>query len=292
MLTMDARRASRNYAYVGGMYNGAWLTGYVRSMSETGFLLQQNNNLNLALPITLTDGEKLPGRTRETSPLHVICRVEGVFDPETKERTVRMRALGFEQPSILNLPAEAAWNAVLKPGVPTDSFRPVSGGAGKLNANSNIVKVAGLIESAFLTQDKTDPTLIILLRQTENLDKGIPIRVYGKHAPALAGQLRRGTPVLIEGRYQVKVVPLDDEPVNGIVPVKKLPYIHASNIKVATPDDITIVPNWAEEMMRLGSKTPIRTDDRADPTAVEAKATERVNMTPEAEAQLSDVDQL
>lgn len=125
----------------------------------------------------------------------------------------------------------------------------------KLRQAANAVKVAGIVEGAFMALDtngrRQNDTLIVLLRQNTDSDRSIPIRVYSKLASSHHKLVKVGTPITILGQFRqrVKVVAKADVP-GGVDQVVCYPYIHTSNIHVATPEQIKNVPEWAEALAR------------------------------------------
>ena len=125
----------------------------------------------------------------------------------------------------------------------------------KLKQAANLVRIAGIVEGAFMALDENgkeqSDTLVILLRQDANPDLSIPVRVYNRLARKFYELIRVGTPVLILGSYRqrVKVVAPANTP-GGVDVVSCLPYIHTNSVRVATTQDIRIVPRWAEELAR------------------------------------------
>lgn len=125
----------------------------------------------------------------------------------------------------------------------------------KLRQAANVVRVAGIVDGAFMAIDtngrEQNDTLVVLLRQNTDSDRSIPVRVYNRHARKIHDLVRIGTPVLVLGSYRqrVKVVSKADTP-GGADIVNCLPYVHTNHIRVATAEDIKIVPAWAEELAR------------------------------------------
>lgn len=265
MLSLDAKRSARNYANVNGMYNGAWITGYVRNIDRDKgtFFLQQTNNQARMLPIHCDGNTRLPASVRETHPLHVIAHAEGFMDNDKKERGVKMRAIGFERPSIMTVSADAAWNAILKPGISPDEFKPVQGLSGRMNASSNVVKLAGFLQGMVMTRDE-NPVLIILIRQHEDANRAVPVRITGRFVKPLKERLQIGMPIYVEGQYAIKVTerPEQRKGDSEIMPVEKIPYIHASNIRAATHEEITVVPQWAREVREQITKATVPSEGK------------------------------
>lgn len=125
----------------------------------------------------------------------------------------------------------------------------------RLRQAANAVRIAGIVDGAFMAIDtngrEQNDTLVVLLRQNTDPDRSIPVRVYNRHARKIHDLVRIGTPVLVLGAYRqrVKVVDKADTP-GGADVVNCLPYVHTNHIRVATAEEIRIVPAWAEELAR------------------------------------------
>lgn len=284
MQSDDLKQKNANELYIEGMYNAVWVTGYVRNIDRDSrtFYLQQTNNLNHMLPITYDADHPLPDVVRETEAMHVTGNVIGYFKSETNERGVRVKAFSYEKPAADILVPDAAFNLALSEAIPTDEFRPQNGLEGTQNAGSNVVRIAGIVQAAFLTK-KARPSLVLLIRQTENLDTAIPVRIYGAFAKPLKNRIKIGQAIHVEGQYRVKVKERPDLATGGeaYMPVDKTPYIHASNARVALPEEITQIPAWVKEN---GWLTHISGHGEClDQAVVEALRQERINsLSPEA----------
>lgn len=125
----------------------------------------------------------------------------------------------------------------------------------KLRKAANVVRVAGIVEGAFMAMDmngrEQKDTLIVLLRQNTDSERCIPVRVYNRQAKTFHDLVKVGTPVTILGAYRqrVKVTAKADTP-GGVDQVMCYPYIHTDHLRVATAQDIKVVPAWAEELAR------------------------------------------
>ncbi len=247
------------YAYYGGMLNAGYVTGFARKKEAGKFVVQQTNDSKIALPVYVEGkGVSLP---KDTDPVKVIGRFIG-SKTESGHRIVNFRAITLDRPSIRELPNRLAWEKPL-PNPETDSFKPffdphddeevgsIFAKGEKRNGRPcvNVARLAGFVESfAYKPQSspgKRDDCLLVALRQTENPDECIPIRIYGRFADGLRKTLQIALPIMLEGFYRVK----RENHGTAEAPVWVfIPYIHCSNIKVATPDDIKVRPAWWQEM--------------------------------------------
>lgn len=286
MLSLDARTNQKAYSYVAGMLNVAYLVGFARNIESkrTGFLLQQTNNLNHALPITLAPNTKLPHNLMEGEPVKVIAHVYGKR-LESGERTCVIDAISFERPTILEIPPSMAWSQFLPEGAPQDAFNPFREGIVaepsegdlesvneverervRLGKNANLMYCAGFVDNYMFGVDKEGKIqrdcLIMLLRQHAEHDKCIPIRHYGKYAApykrAMAEERKSvaqvGFPLLVEGQLRVRVKPLEDAKDGVITPVEKTIYVHCPHPQVATRKEIVLRPQWMTELFERAIK--------------------------------------
>ena len=271
MISIEQRRRDQLYQYRGGMLNAAWVAGTARGITQRGGFIQQSNNLNQMIGFVMEQGDSMPGSIREGDNLKVIGRIHS--SREGAEPIVVLKVLALETPSIMDMPPREAWERALRQGTPSDSLRPqpIANSIDHLesddDANSmgkvrvadvgNMVEFAGFVASVFLEPAgvlKPDGTvtkgcLVMLMRQTKDKDDLVPIRFYGAKAEPFARRIQIGQPLKIEARLRVRLKntgePAD---ANGILPVHKYLYVHATNICVANRRDITEEPAWAKEM--------------------------------------------
>ena len=271
MISIEQRRRDQLYQYRGGMLNAAWVAGTARGITPRGGFIQQSNNLNQMIGFVMEQGDSMPGSIREGDNLKVIGRIHS--SREGAEPIVVLKVLALETPSIMDMPPREAWERALRQGTPSDSVRPqpIANSIDHLetddDANSmgkvrvadvgNMVEFAGFVASVFLEPagvlkpdgSVTKGCLVMLMRQTKDKDDLVPIRFYGAKAEPFARRIQIGQPLKIEARLRVRLKntgePAD---ANGILPVHKYLYVHATNICVANRRDITEEPAWAKEM--------------------------------------------
>ncbi len=271
MISIEQRRRDQLYQYRGGMLNAAWVAGTARGITQRGGFIQQSNNLNQMIGFVMEQGDSMPGSIREGDNLKVIGRIHS--SREGAEPIVVLKVLALETPSIMDMPPREAWERALRQGTPSDSVRPqpIANSRDPLesddDANSmgkvrvadvgNMVEFAGFVASVFLEPagvlkpdgSVTKGCLVMLMRQTKDKDDLVPVRFYGAKAEPFARRIQIGQPLKIEARLRVRLKntgePAD---ANGILPVHKYLYVHATNICVANRRDITEEPAWAKEM--------------------------------------------
>jgi hypothetical protein len=108
MLSNNARHSPEGYRYVGSMLNIAYITGFVRNPTENGFLVQQINNIALAVPVSISPGTRVP---RERTAVTVTCHVYG-NTREDGSRVCDIRVLDIKAPSVRSMPTWLAWVGV------------------------------------------------------------------------------------------------------------------------------------------------------------------------------------
>jgi len=273
MISIEQRRRDQLYQYRGGMLNAAWVAGTARGITPRGGFIQQSNNLNQMIGFVMEQGDSMPGSIREGDNLKVIGRIHS--SREGAEPVVVLKVLALETPSVMDMPPREAWERALRQGTPSDSVRPqpilnsnsidhsesddeaLSMGKVRVADVGNMVEFAGFVASVFLEPagvlkpdgSVTKGCLVMLMRQTKDKDDLVPVRFYGAKAEPFARRIQIGQPLKIEARLRVRLKntgePAD---ANGILPVHKYLYVHATNICVANRSDITEEPTWAKEM--------------------------------------------
>lgn len=130
MLPSSAKKNQEFIRYVNNMLNICYLTGFVRTPGDGMFLLQQNNNLEQAIPIQM-GAHKAP--LKEFTPVTVLGHVYGELNDEGESNVV-IRAIDIQKPSIRALPPMTAWNMKKQKGTKidnSDDFRPFTVRNGK-----------------------------------------------------------------------------------------------------------------------------------------------------------------
>lgn len=314
MLPSNSTESSLSYAYVGGMLNVAYLTGFVRKPHAGGFMLQQTNNIKHAIPIVV-DGKHR--KFREKEPVTVICHAYGLFTPD-RDRSMELKAIKVEVPTILTMPGEISWNSKLPDGMTDDEFKPfghqwqgkiksglaenvtdhvnelyeATGGHSDttLGASSNSFRCAGFIEGYTMARDANgvvvDDCLTLLIRQHKDPEKSIPVRVYGRYAKIYINHLSIGKPVRIDGQVRVNVKVREDGS------LKVYSYVHTSQIRGADQEVcIRYIPEWYADMkMRILSEMQARNKAKADIAPVNKEEVKLAVATPSATA-ASHVDE-
>jgi len=291
MLSQEQKKTLDFYRFPNGMLNVGWIAGFLRGVKPGArmFYIQQTNNINLMLPVYLKDGDEIPNRFQEFSPVRIICHIDGEKVEGTNERIAKAYVIGFDMANVLDMPPSSAFDKVPPPGAPTEDidFRPFTGHEEKMSDSSNIVRIAGFVHSIVMSEQKPgDPSdcCIILIRQKEDENTSIPVRYYSKRlAEAVYNRVGRGAPIQIDATLRVRAKPIGEaDPETHIVPVVKYPYLHAINPPGgATRREILHTPEWAQNLYNeyravraKNERSPKKTASAAVP---EAKSSSEFN---------------
>jgi len=285
MLSADSRKHSVNFRYVNEMLNISYLSGWVRTPTKNGFLLQQTNSLAHAIQITVEPGTRIP---KETTPVTVVCHAYGKKRDDGKS-IVELRAIDIKKPSSRSMPVELVWKSSLAKGATIDAFQPfkldgsfkgmiaeqiddsegseiadilrvLEATKGRLNTklgeNANVVMLAGFVEGAAIVRathlggKEQRAYIAVLLRQHRDASVAIPIRVYDapEMLPGVLKTIPVGYPVSMVGHVQIKVIPNDD---NIDTIADSFLYIRTRNLSGVTKGvEIKQEPDWWAEMAR------------------------------------------
>jgi len=307
MLPMDAKRNADSYSFPNGMLNSGWIAGVLRNPDPSKGIcyIQQTRNENHMLPIEFDPRKTpLPTGTKELDLVMAYCHVVGGRDGD--HRVVRLKSIRFEGANMMHLDKRAsddllkkwavkAHQAAKDSGVP-DSIKALEKANGpvdvesrlegfdwrvmQMNRNaSNHIRLAGFVQAKSLEQKRTgldgkpmNDRLIVLLRQTEDPEKCISVRWYGRNLEAVAKTLRRGLPIFVSGEFRLDVKAIGaPDPESGFAPVSKIPYIYGKDLPgPVLPDEsekyIKVIPWWAAELYNdLGKEPSKAADASADP---------------------------
>lgn len=313
MLPMDAKRNADSYSYPNGMLNSGWIVGVLRLPGEGKCFIQQTASENHMLPVEFDPRQApLPRDLKEWDLVMAYCHFIGARENDV--RIVRAKSIRFESPNLMHMDKRFAEDVMRKwsvkvhaaakdSGVPAaieavanvvgdvpakeERMNSVDWRVLKLNKNAtNTVQLAGFVQAKSLERNRVNAEgkpmndrLVVLLRQTEDPDKSIPIRWYGRNLEPLANTLTRGLPIKVQGEYRLDVKALGaPDPESGIAPVSKLPYIEAKDFPgPVTPDSglIKIAPFWVAEMLEMGTRKAPRREAPAQvatPTGIDSAA--------------------
>ena len=205
--------------YVNGMYNIAWIAGFMRDLQTEGnqlraFRIQQTNNLNHALPIRLTT-PRPRAKYFDTVPISVQAHLFG-RRLDNGERVIEARAFDIDAPDLMHLPGLDAWTKSLPPGAPTDDFKPNDGAVASGQGPMNSVELAGFVLGAAMARDEQgraqNDCLIVLLQQHEDETQALPVRLYGRFAAKYRDLVEPGQPLKVSGQLRVRVKPVGPPP--------------------------------------------------------------------------------
>ncbi len=138
----------------------------------------------------------------------------------------------------------------------------------RLDRGQNYVSVAGFVDSKAwvpATQYRKEYGLV-MLRQHENQDDNIPVRVIGRMAKAFIENVKEGAPILVEGSVRRKVIPNDAGEI-----VSSHTYIETTRLAAAQADQdiLNPTPDW---WLTIRDRLVARSSQRAAGT-LQGKAT-------------------
>lgn len=266
------------YRYVNGMRNIAWLVGFLRKR-DGRYFVQQNNNTEQMLPISVPTGFILPS---EFTPVEVACHLHG--EREDDEQRCTLKVFEVTRPSIRSMPPLSTW---LRGKGSPDDFRPfMSNGEiqrelvekveqneeatehekalaewfrfsgnrldSRLGENANKVFLAGFVGATrFVSPNEHQNHGYgeIYLHQHREPERAIPVRLYNPAALSILKGLRKGHPVAFQGQIRMKVLP-DDE---GNVRSRNL-HVRVDEVFATDPkkDFISDPPAWWSDLFREG----------------------------------------
>ena len=266
------------YRYVNHMLNICYLTGFARDPDAKAgvFMLQQNNNRAQAMPITVSPGERLP---RDKTPVTVLCHLFGARN-EDGESNLVIKAIDIQKPSVRSMPALTTWVKGTSKGSLQDEFRPFSADPSvynnthsdtnatsgtefndseqilrdildatrgrldtRLGDNANVVLLAGFIDAmAYVNgnEHQKNGYGALLIRQHEDPDRSIPVRLYSNSAHSILKQVAPGMPISVAGQVRMKILPNDDGLVRHTSLHVRVPDLYRADRK----KDIVEIPDW------------------------------------------------
>lgn len=309
-------RIPRSAHYVNHMRNIGYLTGFARHLDKIkkdtwhrkiygrdwhGVLIQQNNNIEQAIPVHIPSGVPLPA---DRMPVTVAVHAFGSLNPATGEPTLHLESIDIARPSVRAMPTSMVWTVASNQRFADDDFNPfgedgqllkelrnhVEGeeyneveevmqamllaNRGRLDtrfgANANVMLIAGFLESAAVfipgpDDYQTNAYWNLLIRQHEDPKRCLPVRLYTQFTKSFKSKLMRCAPYFVAGQIRVKVVP-DDE---GNVRAGHL-YIRTDDIHPANRVyDILSVPDWYAQL-RLAMQKEMEERRRAMEAAAKA----------------------
>lgn len=281
--------------YVMHMLNIGYLTGFARRLDaikkETwhkkqlpkgwhGILVQQTNNIDLAIPVNVPATVSLP---MDKTPVTVAFHAFGRYDAQLEEQTMVLESLDIERPSIRAMPTSMIWSLDVNAKHDDDDFRPfgtdgrllhgadnvredenytetelvlqtmMQANKGKMETryglNTGVTMIAGFLEAFQTFVPSVDSLqkrsyIQMLLRQHKDPQASLPVRLYTHIPKSFQGKLRRYGPYLILGQTQVKI----KQGENGEVLGGHL-YIRTNDIHGADRvNHILYVPDWYSEV--------------------------------------------
>ncbi|RZU48117.1 hypothetical protein EV700_0178 [Fluviicoccus keumensis] len=240
LLSVEQKRQTRQYAFVNGFKNAAWLTGYVQRLSDSSLHLATSQP-GITIPILL---EQSPASLQLESgqAVSVYCRV--IASMGHGQPVPMLKAIGFDRPNIVNLTPREVFRMAL--GSPSEfgSTPPVD----RASPTSNSVHLSGLLERLDGLAHSRNPGIQLLIRQYAKDGVSIPVRIYGKRQGLYRRRLQVGMPVFIEGSYRVMIGKQGDS---------LAPFIQTTDVRIPQRGkDILAIPEWAYRYMAERTTDP------------------------------------
>lgn len=244
-LSVEQKRHIRQYAYVNGFKNVAWITGYVDRVRENCLFLNPglSDHSGPPVPVFIDPARRrdLPGPGQA---LALTCRIsapDGLTPP-----IATLNAMAVDRPSPLNLSPREVFRMAL--GVSEDDT-DVTGGMGNNQrsvASRNVVHLAGLVDR--LEGLPGQGGLQLFLRQSPGERSLLPVRLGPKLRDRFRSILHDGMPVFIEGAAKARANSQRQE---------WQPYIQVRDLRVPQPGrDILAMPDWGYRFMATRVKDP------------------------------------
>lgn len=305
MLAPVFRENSRYYAYTNNMLNVVYLTGWVRNPDANGFLLQQTNNIQHAIPVSLGNKSKIK-KVTEFQKIKIIAHLIGERD-SNNTRTIRLEPIHSESPTMLEMPMEDLFftrsaragedsfmpfdksfkEKLAKDQLVVDNFKNevlyqeiVNSGVRaeySLSFNCNQAQVAGYLSGFALRKGNEfeKDCLLLSIRQHRDDNLSIPVRLYGSRVLTYAKMLRTGMRIQVSGSLARQY---KETEVGGVKQIANYVYIKASD--VSSPDmekGIKREPDWIIDMlndMRKDMEDKKKATQESQAAALAKKATE------------------
>lgn len=296
--------AHSQFRHVNGMLNIGYLTGLVVRVEKDCFYIRQTANEQLDIPIYLPNSEfRAPEKLKMKTVVVHIHSEQGEYGLTAKAVAVDVSdpsiltmppmnsfLLGFakkipiEKMDEIKIPfnrdgtlKKDYLNALLEAEHESDSIKMLismyeqSRGKNQrvdMESNSNRVMVAGFVHKrSFVTpnEHQSHGHGRIDLRQHENEDKALPIRLVGKNTLAQLKQLRsRGAAIKVAGRLRRKITPTAD----GTGILSDVLYIETDLLQRAEPQkDIISVPRWLSDYQDAAAEAQKPTETPQEVTA-------------------------
>lgn len=241
----------RNYAYVAGCRNAAWLVGRVHEIDhENRCLLITRSGEDELISANLEGGDRIPADMKIGDAIKLICHIysRAQDDDDTDLKAGRYSRLVIKhigRPNLLDMrPSESFAKMDL------DANPEVFGSfdlPSALTPVSNKVELAGFVSHREFIRDKEHgkDRLTIFLRQASSVRHTVPVEIRGRHAAHYYKTATVGAAVHIEDGIVLAARRPDT---NEIIPL-----IRANHVSQANPDKdfkFDQVPDWAVDIRR------------------------------------------
>ena len=267
MLTVEQQRYRDQYSFRGGMVNICDIVGVVRDKTDAGFYVQFDNVKAHNIPITLRPRDRFPKWLKNGVNIKVRGRLMAAI--EGTERVLRVEALGWDHPSTVELPPLENFNRMLREGQEANDTERVSKLYGpskredrfRSGGSFNNAEIAGFLVAMVLERPgapkadggRNDGLLILGIRQTNDENDILPVRIYSPRVASIADSLALGVPLYVKGRVEVRVKAVGEaDPETGVQPIEKYPFIRTNILRGAIPGEHIKIdtPAWAIDLQK------------------------------------------
>lgn len=250
MLSVEQRSNRAAYKFRNGMTNVGSIIGFVTEVHPRGGMIAQTQNANLSIPFEMGQHDRMPRGIKPGSITKLVGRMEA-REHQNGESSLVFRVLYFDNPRVLEMPAEEAWfktKPAEAPGVevaPRQSHFAIRFDHEDQKFNS--MNVWGHIAAmrvrrpGVVQEDGKQATGCIYLKLQQSADPKdvIPVRIYGNAVNSYLAKLRIGMRVKIErGHFRADVKPRGEKPTDGTPqPVDIYYYVKARELMPVLPQD-------------------------------------------------------
>ena len=267
MLTVEQQRFRDQYSFRGGMMNICDIVGVVRDKTEAGFHVQFDNAKAHNIPVTLRPHDRYPKWLKDGVNIKVRGRIMPAV--EGTERVARIEALGFDHPSTVELPPLENFNRMLREGQESNDGERASKLYGpskredrfRSGGSFNNAEIAGFLVAMVLERPgapradggRNDGLLILGVRQTNDDNDILPVRIYSPRVAAIADSLSLGVPLYVKGRIEVRIKNVGEpNPETGIYDTARYPFVRTNVLRGAIPGEHIKIdtPAWALNLQK------------------------------------------
>jgi hypothetical protein len=249
------------------MLNICDIVGVVRDKSDLGLHVQFDNVKAHNIPVSMRPRDRYPKWLKNGVNVKVRGRLLAAL--EDTERVVRVEALGLDHPSTVELPPLENYNRMLREGQEANDPERVSKLYGpskredrfRTGGSFNNAEIAGFLVAMVLERPgapradggRNDGLLTLGIRQTNDVDDILPVRIYSPRVVAIAESLSLGAPLYVKGRVEVRLKNVGEpDPETGNHRTAKYPFVRTNILRGALPGEHIKIdtPGWALDLQQ------------------------------------------